>query len=325
MPVIAQLSQAIKIGKTASGGMPAEASAVIDAMSQAQVAGPSLQPIPFLPGVIPVIPFGIGISIIMTKIEAMMFKGFEDLESITKKLMQKYETDKVKAETQRKAASTKLYNDLIAKQAVIKEELVVLEKEKEDIEKKLPELQALQTSEMEKYMQVIFEIKNSAKKAEDDGNLVERDRLLGTISIHDNWLGEIIKISVEIITLQFRLPSLQREIDSKKILVDMSIQENWEVNVDLADLFEVAIPPYPDMPSLPQLPTIPPIPKESEFVKAMRKAFGKWVVTPTILPMGIPLCAILLYIQSQATAPPQLAAKIESAADASILQGAGLI
>jgi len=325
MPVIAQLSQSIKIGKTASGGLSAEASATIDAISQAQVAGPSLQPVPFLPGVIPVIPFGIGISIIMTKIEAMMFKGFEELSSITKKLMQKYETDKIKAENQRKIASTKLYNNLTTKQSIIKEELIVLEQELKDIEKKLPELQAKQISEMESYMAVIFEIKNAAKNAEEDGNIAEKDRLLETISFHDNWLGEIIKISVEIITLQLRLPSLKREINTKKILVDMSITENWEVNVDLADLFEVAVPPYPDLPSLPELPTIPPIPKESEFIKAMRKAFGKWVVTPTILPTGVPLCAILLYIQAAASAPPQLAAKIESTADASILQGGGLI
>ncbi len=325
MPVISYLSEVVKIGKTMSGGLPAEVSAILDAISQAQVAGPSLQPVPFPPGVIPVLPFGIAISIIMTKLEAMMFKGFEELESITKKLMQKYETDKTKAETQRATAAKKLYNDLVAKQAIIKEELIVLEQEKEDIDKNLPELEALQISEMERYNIVIFEIRDSAKKAEDAGNLIERDRLLNTISIHDYWLGEIIKISVDIIVLKLRLPSLQREIDSKKELANMSIQENWEVDVDLADLFEVAVPAYPDLPSMPELPTIPPIPKESELVKALRKAFGKWVVTPTILPFGIPLCAILLYIQAKATAPAPLAAKIESAADASILQGAGLM
>lgn len=323
MPVIPQLSQLVKLGKTASGGMPAEASATIDAISQAQIAGPSLQPIPFLPGLLPVIPFGIPISIIMTKIEAMMFKSFEDLSALTKQLMEKYNQDLEKAKTQREQATNKLYNDLQIKQQEIKDELLTLKEELQEAEKNVIELKNEQESEMEKYTQVIFEIKDQAKKAELEGNVIERDRLVETISNHDDWLAEIIQISVEIITLELRITSLKNEIEDKKYLAELKIPKIWETDVELADLFEVPVPSHPDLPAPPILPNSPPIPKESEFVKALRKSFGKWIVAPTVLPLGIPLAAILLYIQSLATAPPQLAAQLESQADASILQGGG--
>jgi len=325
MPIIPQLSQSIKMGKTSSRGMPAKPSATIDAISQAQVASSSLQPIPFLPGVLPVIPFGIALSITMTKIEAMMFKSFEDLSKLSQSLMQKYEAEKTKAENQKKTASEKLYSDLQNKQQEIKQELQELQTEFDNNNKIISELQAKQNSEMQKYTNVIFEIKNKAKIAEEEGNIIERDKLLESISIHDNWLADIIKISVDIITLQLRQTPLEREITEKKELANMSIPNDWDQDVELADLFEVAVPAYPDLPLSPELPTTPPIPKESELIKAMRKAYGKWVVTPTILPLGIPLCATLLYIQSMSTASPKIAAKLESSADASILQGAGLI
>ncbi len=325
MPVIPQLSQIIKIGKTASGGLPAEVSASIDAFSQAQVAGPSLQPVPLPCSVIPVIPFGIALSIIMTKIEALMFKSFEDLSSLTKQLLEKYQADKTKAETQRGIAETKLFNDLIKKQEIIKEQVIELQTQIDDINKQLPELQAKQDSEMVAYQAVIFEIKNRAKNYEESGDIKKRDEVLEEIKKHDNWLAEIIKISVQIITLKLQLPSLKSELEEKNILAKMSLQKKWDDNINQADLFEVAAPPYPDIPSPPNLPVAPPIPKESEFVKAMRKAYAKWQVTPTILPTGIPLAALLLYIQAQAPVPPPLAAQLESNADASILSGAGLI
>ncbi len=325
MPIIPQVSQSIKMGKTSSRGMPAKPSATIDAISQAQVASSSLQPIPFLPGVLPVIPFGIALSITMTKIEAMMFKSFEDLSKLSQSLMQKYEAEKTKAENQRRISADKLYSDLQDRQQEIKDELKDLQAEYDTNSKTIPELQAKQESEMKKYNNVIFEIRNKAKIAETEGNIIERDRLLESISIHDNWLAEIIKISVEIITIELRQTPLKREIDEKKELASMTIPNDWDQDVELADLFEVAVPPYPDLPLSPELPNTPPIPKESEFIKAMRKAYTKWVVTPTILPLGIPLCATLLYIQSMSTASPKLAAKLESSADVSILQGAGLI
>lgn len=325
MPIIPQLSQAVKIGKTSSGGLPAEASASIDGVSQAQIASSSLQPVPGPTVVIPVIPFGLGLAIVMTKIEALMFKSFEDLSGITNKLLQLYETQKAQAIAKRETAKIKLYNNLINKQKEIKEELQELEQELDEINKTIPELEKEQNDEMEKYQTVVYAIKEKAKAAEEEGRIQESEALKESIHIHDDWLAEIIKISVEIITLKLRLPSLEREIQDKKYLAEMSITQNWDTNVDLADLFEVAVPPYPDLPNPPSLPTAPPIPKESEFIKAMRKAYTKWLVTPTILPTGVALAGILLYIQSQATAPPQLAAKIESSADASILSGAGLI
>lgn len=325
MPVISQLAEVVKIGKTASGGLPAEASATIDAISQAQVAGPSMMPVPFPPGVIPAIPLGVPISIIMTKIGALMFKSFEDLSAITKQLMAKYQADLAKAQTKRKQALTKLNTDLLAKQEIIKGELTDLQAELKDINTQIPELQAFQDSEMKKYLAVIFDIKDRAKKKEDQGLTQERDTILEEIHTHDPWLAEIIKITVKIITLKLRLPSLEAEIEEKKYLATVAIPMNWETDVELADLFEVAVPPYPDLPDHPELPTAPPIPKESEFVKAMQKAFTMWLVTPMILPFGIPLAGILLYIQALAQAPAPLAAKLEAAAAASILQGGGLI
>jgi len=325
MPVIPQLSQVVKIGKTASGGLPAEASAAIDAASQAQVAGSGLQPIPFLPGVIPVIPFGIAISMIMTKIEAMIFKSFEDLSSITQQIMDKYNIDKTKAENKRNIANEKLYNDLINKQLELIDELKILKDELAQINITIPELEDIQTIEIENYTNIINKIKQESKNAELDGRIQESLDIEETIHNHDKWLQEINDRGIEIVMLELRIPPLEREIEEKTELTEIKINKDWDTNVDLADRFEVVVPPYPDLPDPPELPTSPPIPNESEFVKASRKAFAKWLVTPTIFPFGIPIATILLYIQAAATAPAPAAAQIESNADASILQGGGII
>ena len=300
MPIIPQLSQSIKMAKSTSGGMPAAASAAIDGNSQAAIAGSSLQPVGFKPGVIPVIPFGIALSIIMTKIEALMFKSFDDIESISKNMMVKYDADVAKVEIQQSIAENKLYNDLKTRQLEIKDELVELENELDEINKTIPELEKEQNDEMEKYLATIFNIKDKAKKAEADGNIEEKDRLIESINIHDDWLADIIKISVEIITLKLRIPSLENEIEEKRELTEIVILNNWDSNILIADRFEVAIPNRPDTPARPNFPNASPIPKQNEIVKASSKAYAKWLVTPAILPTGIPLATILLYSQSQA-------------------------
>lgn len=324
MPIINQLSETVEISKTASGGLSAENSAAVDSSSQAQLASPSLQPISSPPGMISVIPFGVPIAMILLKMESLLFKSSEDLSALSQQLMDKYNADKEKALTKRTIALTKLNQDLLTEQENIKTDLQELINELEEINTKLPELKTYQTSEMEKYLVIIFEIKDRAKKQEELGLLNERDIILEEIKIHDNWLGEIIKISVEIITLELSIPSLEREIEDKEYLANVSIPKNWEKDVELADSFLVAVPSYPDLPSPPELPTAPPIPQQNELVKAMKKAFALWLVTPTIPPFGIPIAGMLLYIQASSQAAAPLASKLEAAAGASILQGAGL-
>ena len=111
----------------------------------------------------------------------------------------------------------------------------------------------------------------------------------------------------------------------KNIYQQLLFQKNWDIDVDLADLFEVAVPAYPDLPAAPELPISPPIPKESEYVKAQRKAFAMWLVTPTVPPFGIPLASILLYTGAMAPASAKLAARSEASASSSILRGGGII
>ena len=156
MPVISKLSEVVKFGKTSSGGLPAKPSATIDALSQAQVARPGRMPISGKPGTIPVIPIGVSLSILMTTIEALMFKSYEDRSSLSNQLIQKYNTDLEKSKITREAALVKLNSDLIVKQEVIKQELVELEKELEETISKITELKLYQESEMTKYMSVIF-------------------------------------------------------------------------------------------------------------------------------------------------------------------------
>jgi uncharacterized membrane-anchored protein YhcB (DUF1043 family) len=323
MPIIPQLGKSIKLGKSFSGGLPAEPSADIDTASQGTMAGTALQPAG--PALIPVIPVGIALAFLMTKLEALVYKSFEELSKISQKMMEKYNRDLEKATSQREAALTQLNNDLKTKQQEIKDSIETLKTELDENNTKLPELQEQQESEMGEYEKIVFGIRDEAYKLELEEKIVERDIKLQEIRIHDDWLAEIIKISTDIITLKLRIVSLENEITEKEELAQLSIPKEWETDVNLADQFEVPVPYYPDLPPQPSFPTIPPIPKIPEIVKAMAKAAALLLVTPTLLPTGVTIAGILLYIRSLAPLPPDKAADTESDAESKVISGGGAV
>lgn len=329
MPVIPTLSEAIKIPKNFTGlvgGLPPEVSALYDALSQAQMGGAGMQPIPFPPGVIPVLPFGIAITIALQKLEGMMFKSYQDISKLTELLRKLYQRELEKAIIQREIAEEKLYNDLIKAQQDFIEQVRELKEQIQENNNQINDLEAEQISEMERYRATIFPISEAAKKAEANGNIDERDRLVEQVSSYDDWLAEIIKITITVIQLKLDTRFLEADLAVKEPYANMTITRDWNVNIELATIFQVAVPYRPDLPPEPNYPTSPPMPKESEFVKAQRRAFNKWVTTPTIMPFGVPIAGILFYIQAiSGPLPPQVGAKIESAADAVILSGGGIV
>lgn len=325
MPVIPQISQSIKISKAVSGGLPPEPISVIDGTTQASLSLPSLQPVPFPPFTTPIIPFGMAIGMILTKLEALLFQAFEDLNSIRQKTMDKYNNDRSKALIQRDNSENKLYYDIIESQKKIKEDVKKIEQEIDDTTIKIKELEEEQKIEKTKYDKIVFGISKKAKDLEESGDIEESKKVRDTIKNHDDWLSDIIKMTIEITQLKLLKTRKEKELQQKRVLADMNIIKNWDDNTKQATSFNVAIPFRMDLPELPSLPPLVPVIPESEFIKALRKSFGKWIVTPTILPFGISLSAILLFVQSQAPAIPPLASKLESDADGAILQGGGAL
>ena len=281
---------------------------------------------PMFPVPLPVLPLGVAAAFALTQIEAMMFKGFEEASKIAEKLMKQYYTDLDKAKQQRKDAEQELYQSEKDRQEEIKEEIKVLETDIKTLEEEIIVIKKTQDEEMGKYKAVVFEYKENAKKADAIGDYIERDKWIAKVEEHDEWLGTIILMTVEIIHRKIDIMNKERELEDKKYLAELKIENDWDWMEDKATDFEVIVPYHPDLPLPPNLPNSGVIPQESPLIKFGRQIFAKWIVAPMIPPIGLIVAAVMLQIQSmEPSTPPPAAAKSEASADSLILQLGGAI
>ncbi len=298
--------------------------AVITAASQAAMAATSFQPA--APTPIPVIPFGLAIGIIMGQIEAAMNKSYEEAGKIAARLMKDYEKQAKTAKAKQKSAVEELHESEKTRQEEIKEEISTIEEQIAVLEVEITALQAEQEAERTAYTAEIFVYKENAKIAEAEGNITKRDEWISKVDDLDYWLAEIILIVIEIVNKTIEIMQLKRDLENYKELAALSIQKNWDWLEGKATDFEVSVPYYPDTPMPPNLPPAMPQIKESKMVKFGRQIFAKWIVTPTMPPIGLIVAAIQMVIQSNApSTPPPLAAKTEAQTDSLILKIGGAI
>lgn len=322
MPVIPQISEGIKTGLKFNPGADPKIVAVTTASSQAAMASTSFQPAAPVP--LPVIPFGLSIGIIMGQIEAAMNKSYEEAGKISARLMKDYERQAKKAEIQQESAVDELYDDEKTRQNEIKEEISTIEQQISVLEEEIIALQKKQDEERTAYMAEVFIYKEQAKIAEEEKNSTKRDEWISKIDDLEYWLAEIILMVIEIVNKTIEIMQLKRDLENYQELAGLSIQKNWEWLEDKATDFEVSVPYYPDTPLPPNLPPTTPQMKESKMAKFGRQIFAKWIVTPTMPPIGLIVAAIQMVIQSYApSTPPPLAAKTEAQTDSLILKIGG--
>jgi hypothetical protein len=323
MPVIPAIDQAIQMGLKMMPQAPADVVGSITVASQVAMALCALQPMAPFP--IPVIPMGSAVSMIMTKIEAMMFMMFEQIAKIIKSLMEQYTKMLKDALAARKAGEAKLYKDLVAAQTRIKTLIPPLQVDIAAEQQQILDLRAKQVDEQSKYMQTLFTFRDNAHKADLAGDTTTRDVWIAKATTLDPWLAQIIQMSIEIINKTIEVKQKQADLKEYQRLAAISITADWNMDVNLATDFGVPVPYHPDVPSLPSLPVLPPIPKEPDLVKAIRKAMAKWMATPTVPPMGIAIAAILQMIMGLAPNSAATAAQMEAQSDSMLLLLAGCI
>lgn len=315
MPVVPQINEAFKIGLNYTPDAPPEVVSTTKGGAEGAMSGMGL--IPAGPVMIPVIPFGVGVSIALLKIEAMLFSGNETASKISGKLLRQYNQQLAKAKAQRESAVNKLYEDeKIAKAEIVAEYETKIEKIEEN-NKKIDELNKQYTEQLTQYMSTIAPFAENAKKAKENGNEEEQERWENEIAKHDPWYEEIQLILVDMVQLRLDNMVLQMEADRLEPITKIPIKKDWVYMEGIASTFNVPVPFYPDLPTKPNLPQPSPTPQESCWVKALRKAFYKWLAAPMVPPVGIAVSATLEMVRCFVpNNPPPVAAVQESGADA---------
>ena len=125
MPIIPPISKGVKLGLKLNPSAPPQLVGAITTSSQVVMASMALMPM--FPSPIPVLPIGGAASAAMTKIEAMMFESYERINKANAAAQSQYDRDYKTASQQRNTAEDQLYEDEIARQEEIREEIVVLE------------------------------------------------------------------------------------------------------------------------------------------------------------------------------------------------------
>lgn len=322
MPVIPAISQGIMTGLKFTPAAPPQLVGAIKSGAQGGMASASL--LPMAPSPIPVIPVGIAVSSVLTMIEAIMFKTFEETSKLTERLMKEYYKQLNNARSDRESAQAELYESEKTRQEEIKEEIVALEEEIATLQAEIEELTITQEEERAAYEATIFEYKENAKKAEEIGDIEERDFWIAKVEEHDPWLAEIIQIVILITNKKIEVMTKQREIESKQELANLSIKNEWTWLETHATDFEVAVPFYPDLPMPPNLPPTAAIPQEGRLPKFARQIFAKWIAAPMVPPIGLVVAAIQMVLQSYSPSlPAPASAQIESTGDSMILTCGG--
>lgn len=322
MPVIEAIPQAIKMG---ANFVPqtVDQAAMVQATAQAMVTIPALMPTPVGPIPLPVI--GLIISYLMTKLMALPAEMTQRVVKIISEMQKAYEKQLADAQKKQSQAQTKLYTDLTTKQTAIKAEVETLS---DDIEKLIKEIKALtvaEEAEMTKYQAVIFEYAAKAKELDEAGKKTESEVYITKIKELDFWLAQIVTMLTEIINKKIELKFMQMELEEKKALAEMKIENEWLSMVEVSTDFEVAVPYYPDLPSPPSYPSIPKFPNMPPQVRTAIQMFNKWLACPLVPPMGVAIAALLMMLKEKAPNSPLTAAQLDAQAEAMIPRLGGLI
>lgn len=318
MPVIPQISEAVKIGLKTNPAAPPDIVASITTASQVMMSLGALQPA--VPFPIPVLPVGAGVSLVMTKLEALMFLTFEIIANIIKTLLANYKKEFDKAKKKQKEAEEKLLEDEKQAQEDLKPTAKELKTNIDTLTKEMEKLEEEKTKEFAAYYAQLFIYREKLILAKSDDERTEATRKIDNL---EPWLAKIILISIEITNKKIAKIFLQIDYDKVLELLALKIESDWEWLGDHAGDFNVTVPYHPDLPEIPSLPQIPPLPNEPPLVKATRKALAKWMATPSVPPLGILISALMTMLASLAPVPAPLAAKKESINDALLLQMAG--
>jgi hypothetical protein len=319
MPVMGALSEAIKIGNNFTPMVPAPGVAAIKVLSQMMVAGPSIQVFGIV--AIPVMPLGAGAALVLSLLEYIINKMIEDISKQQKKAMDDYNRELRKAHKAREAAIAKLYKDEVAAQKIIIKEFDTLTQRATDIPKEQDTLAKDQATEKTAYQAQLFQYSQKLFQAKLANDQPQQDYWKDQIALLEPWLIKILQMTVDIILLGLELKQVQRRLVVITPLATIQIEKSWLWLNKWADDFEVPIPYYPDLPSAPRLPNKFPTLPDNCLIDKGRQVFAKWLVTPTLLPFGIPVATLFECIRAYlAPLDPANAAKLESMPDAILFQ-----
>ena len=278
----------------------------------------SLQIIGIFP--IPVIPFGSIIDWALTMIEALLNLVRIIVARIRKKMMETYSKDRAKAIAGRQIAENKLYAALIKAQLILKKKLLDDQNLLAQKKIRLPQVQKDYETEYSKYMAVITEISTKAKAAKAAGNQALAESYAANITALDPWLGDIMNMLTEKITLTIDIKFLELDIKLETPPTLENIKRDWNLmSGKWADMFSVAVPYHPDLPDFPNLPPMPPKFTIPMIVRCMAQGLAKWLSTPSLPPMGVMINATIHCILKQIPFMlPPLSAQLEAQNDAFI-------
>lgn len=330
MPTIPQVNEAINLPLAYTPSAPPKLVGDTKSLANGIMASNGLLPVGIF--LIPLIPFGMGISMVLNRIDAMQNLGAQTDANITQKLLADYNRRLEQATEQREEAIEELYESLkIAKENII-EEYNGLSEQINENENKIKELEKEYNSQLAKYMATITPIAEKAKKAEERGDEEEKEKWEGEIEKYDPWYEEINLFMVDMVNLRLDNILLQMDADLIQPLTKVAIKKDWDYMVGITGprvlgKFDVPVPYYPDLPDPPNIkPAKPLTNNESCMSKNLKKTFNKWIACPMMPPMGLTVSATLGAVQCAAVKlPPPIAAQMESQADAIKMPLGGIV
>jgi hypothetical protein len=255
--------------------------------------------------------------------EYAMFERFTGIAMTINAVYNAFCAVHVKAEAQREAALEKLFNDSVAAQERDIARKLDIELRLAAIPGESSELLYLQKQEKAKYDATLLKYTTRAQEANAAGNKQEADEWAYLIRSTDEWLVEILQIGVQIVDLKIEGFELEQELKGVSKNAAAFLTKRWPELEALADDLGVPVPYFPDLPERPILP--PPEPDDDvqeSFTMAgcmphqMIRSTAMWLVSPIILPLGIPLRAALECIRHMwAPLVPKTAENREEIAD----------
>ena len=319
MPVIQSMSEPLITVNNFSAFVPGAAVAAAKIAAQVMLAGPALQMVGILP--IPVLPLGAAAGMVLLALEYTVNDSSNQTAAQASKALTDYNRALQQALAQRKAAVAKLYADEEAAQQVI-----IKEYNKDTA--RLAAIPGIQlqdqnnyNTQIAQYYNTLYGYSNSlaaAKLTNDKVGIANYTTLINNMS---TILIPILQIQVDIIMLNIEKTNIEMRLAVIEPLVNIALQSEWTYLNGYADAFGVSVPYYPDLPSPPAMPFALPSLPENCLVDKGRQVFAKWLVTPTMIPLGLAIATIFECLRAVA-APldPANASKMESMAGAIILQ-----
>lgn len=320
MPVMDSISEAVKLGSK-SAPLNANQYATLSVASQSAVSSTAFQPTPS--GPIPVIPIGAPASFALNKITALPGEITKQTANIISKIQKQYNKQYETARKKRLEAKESLFIELKSKQEEIKTQIPIIEDEITNKQKQLIELEINQKDQMNMYLAKIFGYKLAIISAREIGDTQTEQKNLDNIEALNSWLEAILLLLVDIVNLKVELKYLQLDLEFKEELINIKINKIWDEMVELSPDFEVVVPYYPDLPDQPTLPELPKFPELPPQARTAEKQFAKWVVTPTVPPIGLRISSLLLMITESVPNTTAQASQKEAEADSILLKSGG--